>query len=282
MKDEEFQEAMHTWAESEVASAPDLRPTAEMVGLVRAKQEPRRVLSVSSRWALAGAAAASLVLIAALFALIFRSGVIPGTLPTSEEALIAQREGPEPVQTVIAAGGGKGQGGKGPDRGQAAFLHLVFEIQQQDAPIVQSIDLLNPPEQSPVLTPADNYRLVLEPVEERYVHVYQVTSSGSLVQLFPNPAYSAVPNPLLPGQLTMLPAEPNWLYLDGSPGEERLYVVASSQPLQDLDALYAQYTQEPDAASKRALLSDLLDTVETIAETHPEQAVALKFVFQHR
>jgi hypothetical protein len=245
-----------------------------MVRLVRAKQETRRALPVSSRWAVAGAAVAGLVLIVAAFALILRSGTIPGYLPTPEFTLIAQRVGPDVVQTTTVKGGGKGQGEKGPSRGLAAFRLLILELQRQDSPTVQAVDLLNPPGEPPILTPADNYRLVLEPVEERHVHVYQLTSFGSLVRIFPNPAYSKVPNPLPAGQLTMLPAEPNWLYLDGPPGQERLYVVASPRPLQALDDLYAQYSQGLDAAGRDEALSALLDLL--------ERADALEFAFQHR
>ncbi len=277
MRDDELQKALDTWAESEKESAPDLRPTEEMIRLVRAKGEPRRARLISSRWAVAGAAIAGLVLVVALFALLFRSGVIPGWPPTPEAALIAMREGPGELPTVIVQGGGKG-----PGRGQAAFRQLVLETQPQDSPTVQAVDLLNPPEEILVLTPADDYRLVLEPVEECHVYVYQMTSSGSLVQLFPNPAYSAVQNPLLPGQLTLLPAEPNWLYLDGSSGEERLYVAASPRPLPALDDLYAQYTQELDAVRKGEVLSDLLDVLYILAESHLGNVAAVEFSFQHR
>jgi hypothetical protein len=274
MRDDEFKKAMESWAESETESAPDLRPTPEMVRLVQAKQEPRRALPISSRWAVAGAAVAGLLLIAAAFVLILRSGATPGYLPTPEGTLIAQRVGPDVVQMTTVVRGGKGQGEKGPSRGQAAFQQLVFELQRQDSPVVQTVDLLNPPGESPTLTPADNYRLVLEPVEERHVHVYQLTSPGRLARLFPNPAYSEVLNPLPAGQLMMLPADPNWLFLDGPPGQERLYIVASPQPLQALDDLYAQYSQGPDAASRDETLSDLLDLL--------ERADAVEFSFQHR
>ncbi|MGD8626393.1 MAG: DUF4384 domain-containing protein [Anaerolineae bacterium] len=276
MRDDEFKKAMDAWAESEIESAPDLRPTTEMIRLVQARQEPRRALPVSSRWALAGAAAAALLLIAVLFASMLRSGLIPGYLPTVEGTLIAQRQGPAAVQTVIVTGG------KGDGRGQAAFRQLVFEIQQQDSPTVQAVDLLNPPREPLVLTPADNYRLLLEPVEAQHVYVYQRTAAGNLVQLFPNPAYSPVPNPIPPGQLTVLPAEPNWLYLDGVPGEERLYLVASPQPLHDLDDLYTRYRQAPDAAGKAELLSELLGMLDSLVETQPDGAGAVEFAFQHR
>lgn len=275
MRDDEFQKAMDAWVESEIQSAPDLRPTAEMVRLVQAKQAPRRGMPIASRRVVAGAAIAGLVLIVALFALILRSSVIPGWPPAPQETLIAQRLGLDVVQTAIVKGGGKGPGEKGPVRGGAAFQRLVFEIQQPVSPIVQAVDLLNPPRETISLTPADNYRLVLEPVEARHVHVYQRTSSGSLVRLFPNPAYSPAPNPLLPGGATVLPAEPNWLYLDGVPGEERLYVVASAGPLQDLDDLHARYDQEPDAAARDEALSELLARLETTTGL-------VEFAFQHR
>ena len=277
MKDDEFQKALDTWAESEIESAPDLRPTEEMVHLVEAKQEPRRALPITSRWAVTGAAAAGLVLVAALFALLLWSGIIPGWPHAAEAPLIAMREGPGELPTVTVQGGGKG-----PSGARIAFRQLALETRQQDSPNVQAVDLLSPPEESVVLTEADDYRLVLEPVGDRHVYVYQLTSSGSLVQLFPNPAYSAVSNPLLPGQLTMLPAEPNWFYLDGSPGEERLYVTAAPQPLPALDDLYAEYTQEPDAARKRELLSDLLDVLYILTETHAGNVAAAEFSFQHR
>lgn len=279
MRDDEFQKAIDIWAESEIESAPDLHPTAEMVRLVQTKQETRRARPTPSRWAMAGAAAAGVILIAALFALILRSGAIPGYTPTPEPMLIAQRVGPSAVQTTIAHDEGKGTGERGASWGLDAFRQLLFEIQRQDSPTVQAVDLLNPPEETVTLTPADNYRLTLEPGEERYVYAYQLTSSGSLVQLFPDPAYSAVANPLAPGQLTRVPAEPNWLYLGGAPGEEQLYVIASPQPFQELDDLYAQYTQEPDEASKREILPDLLHMLDTIAETRPDGADAVVFVF---
>lgn len=282
MRDREFQKAIETWAEAEIESAPDLHPTPEMVRLVQAKEEPRRARPVPSRWAMAAVAVAGSLLIIAISALILRSGLIPGYGPAPEAALIAQRVGPDTIQTTIVRGEGKGTGAKGPSRSMSAFRQLLLKVQRPDSAEVLAVDLLNPPEETVVLTPADNYRLALELLQECHVYAFQYTSSGSLVQLFPNPAYSPAANPLPAGQLTLLPAEPNWLYLDGPPGEERLYVVASPGPLQDLDDLYARYTQAPDGAGTRERLADMLAFLDTIAETHPERADAVTFVFQHR
>ena len=280
MRDREFQKAVERWAEAEIESVPDLRPTPEMIVLVQAKQEPRRARAISSRWAVA--ATAGILVVAALVTLILKPGLIPGYTPTPEATLIAQRVGPDAVQTVIVQGEGKGAGAKGPARGLSAFRQVLFEVQRPDSPALLAIDLQSPPEETMVLTPADNYRLALELVDERHVYVYQSTSSGSLVQIFPNPAYSAAENPLLPGQLTSLPDEPNWLYLDGVPGEEQLYVLAAPEPLRRLDTLYAKYTQETDETIKREHLLDLFDWLRTIIELGPEHAEAVGFSFQSK
>ena len=280
MKDKEFQKAVEKWSEAELASAPDLRPTPEMVGLVRAKEEPRRARTASSRWALAAVAAASILLIVALSALILRSGQIPGYAPAPEATLIAQRVGPDAVQTTIVQGEGKGTGAKGPARGRSAFRQLLFEVQRPDSAEVLAVDLLNPPAETVVLTPADNYRLALEPLEERHVYAYQYTSSGSLVQVFPNPAYNAAENPLLPGEVTRIPAEPNWLYLDGAPGEERLYVLAAAQPLRELEKIYAEYVKETDEAVKREHLLVFFDQLQWITEMESDHVDARGFVFR--
>jgi hypothetical protein len=282
MRDDEFKKALDTWAESEVESAPELHPTAEMVRLVQAKQKASRTLPGVSPWALVGAATAGLVLIATLLALILNSGIVPGYSPTPEGMLVAQRVGPVEVQTAIVKGGGKGRGEKGSTQVAAVFRQLELQYKEQDSPTVQAVDLLNPPEETTTLTADDNYRLILEPAEEIHAYVYQLTSSGDLVELFPNTAYGQVSNPLAARQPTVLPAEPNWFYLDDTPGEERLFVVASPKPLEGLDGLYDQYVQAADGASKREPLSALLDLFKDIAANDPKGAVETEFVFQHR
>ena len=280
MRDREFQKAIETWAEAEIESAPELRPTPEMVRLVQAKQEPHHARPVPSRWAMAAVTVAGILLIVALSALILRSGLIPGYGPAPEATLIAQRVGPDAIQTTIVRGEGKGAGEKGASRGMSTWRQLLFEVQRPDSPSVQAVDLLDPPEETVVLTQADNYRLSLELVEERHVYVYQYTTSGSLVRLFPNPAYSTAENPLPPGQLTRIPVEPNWLYLDGSSGEERLYVIAAAQPLRKLEDIYTEYTKETDEAIKREYVPVFFDRLQTIIDMEPDHVDATGFNFQ--
>ena len=180
MRDDEFNKAMETWAEAEVESAPDLHPTPEMVRMVQAKQDSRPAFPVSSPWAVAGTATAALLLVVALLALLHRSGVLPGRVPTGHEALVAQRPGPDALEMTVVPSEGQGKGEKGRGRELDAFRKLVFQVRRHDSPLVQAIDLLAPPEEALVLERDDSYRLVLELAEARHTYIYQVTSSGGL------------------------------------------------------------------------------------------------------
>jgi hypothetical protein len=280
MRDDEFDKAMETWAEAEVESAPDLHPTPEMVRMVQAKQDSRRAFPVSSPWVMAGTATAGLILVVALLALLHRSGVLPGRVPRGHETLVAQRPGPDAIEMTVAPSGGKGKGEKGRERELDAFRQLVLQVRRHDSPVVQAIDLSAPPEEALVLGRDDSYRLVLELAEERHTYVYQSTSSGGLVQLLPSPAYGTVTNPVQPGKDITVPAEPNWLYLDGLRGEQHLYIVTSTLPLQELDDLYSRYNREGDAATRRENLSALQATLDLLVGTPSPHAGAVEFVFR--
>jgi hypothetical protein len=122
----------------------------------------------------------------------------------------------------------------------------------------------------------------MEPNEERHVYVFQLTSSDVLVKLFPDETYSSVQNPLRQGLMYHLPSKSNWFYLDDIEGEERLYVIASAGPLQDLEDLYARYSRADDASNKQELLAGLRKQLETIAEARPEKATGWVLVFNHQ
>ncbi len=249
MQDKDFDEIMDTWADHETESAPKMRPTADMYRLVRARQKRKPAFFVRSRWVMMGAAVASLAAI--LYVVLFR-----GLSSGQDMAWVGQREGFGSEQQVAMMPGPRA--GKGP----LLFGQLVFHFQRQDSRFIQGIDLQTPPSQIIPLTPADNYRLFLEPAEDWYVYVFQLPSSGDLANLFPNKASSPVQKPLRRGLLYYLPPEPDWFYLDtdAAPpgGKERLYVVASARPLQGLDELYAQYSQADDESDKQAILSSLI------------------------
>lgn len=284
MRDEDFERIMNTWADHETESAPEMHPTASMYRMVRArrKREKRKpVFPFYSRWAAVGTAVASLVVVAILYTVLFHPSIFLDLPSGQEVACVGQREGFASEKGVIVTGPvlppDKGRG-----KGPISFRHLMFHFQKQDSRFVQGIDLRAPREEAITLTSADNYRLFLEPAQNCYVYIFQLTSSDILVKLFPNETYSLVQNPLRRGQTHHLPSEPNWFYLGENRGEERLYVIASAQPVQGLDELYTQYGQADDESNKQEALSSLIETLDAIEDTHPEEAVGWVLVFNHQ
>ncbi len=263
MSDKDFEKIMDTWAEHEVESAPEMRPTADMVRMVQARQKRKFSFLVFSRRAMIGAAVANLLVVAILYAVFFRPSTPSDVPPSQQIASIGQREGFAEQGVVIQEPGTPDKGrGKGP----VPLELLAFHFQKQDSRI-HSIDLQAPPKKAIALTSADNYRLLLEPAQDCYLYVFQWTSSHTLVKLFPNETYSPVQNSLRRGQTLHLPSEPNWFYLGENEGQERLYVIASVQALQDLEYLYTRYDQADDAAREQETLSNLLSRLENVAQS---------------
>jgi hypothetical protein len=282
MQDKEFETIMEAWAEHETEAAPEMRPTADMIRLVRARQKKRPVSPFSSRWAAAGIALASLLVLAVLYVALFQPSFLFERPPAQQVAAVGLRQGFAAEKGVIVRGTAmppdKGQG-KGPP---LSFERLEFQFQKQGSQSIEAVDLRGPYEETITLTSADNYRLLVAPAGDYYVYVFQLAASGVLVKLLPNEEFSSTQNPLQQGQAYSLPAEPNWLYLEGEGGEERLYVLASERALQDLEDLYAQYSQASDEASRQQILSVVLDKLEAIAGAEHQEMAGWVFTFQHR
>ena len=273
MQNKDFDEIMDTWADHETESAPKMRPTADMYRLVQARQKRTPAFFVRSRWAVMGAAVASLVAI--LYVALFR-----GPQSGQDMAWVGQREGFGSGQEIAMMPGTRA--GKGP----ILFGQLVFHFQRQDSRFIQGVDLQTPPSQIIPLTPADNYRLFLEPAVDCYVYVFQLTASGDLAKLFPNKASSPVQNPLRRGQMYYLPPEPDWFYLntDAAPpgGQEHLYIVISAQHLEDLTKLYARHSQTDDESDKQAILASLIAQLDAIKNNRSDEANGWMLILEHQ
>jgi hypothetical protein len=274
MRDEDLEKIMERWADHEIASAPEMHPTADMYRMVRAKMRRNRFSVLFARRFAVAAAAAGLVVFLVFYTMIFQPDMRSGAPVGQKVALVEQREA-FPAEKGVVVKGAVSPSGKSGRGGPAVFSQLMFQYQKQDSKSVEGIDLQLPQEEMVTLTQADNYRLLLEPVEDRYVYVFQITPSNILARLFPDEAYSAVQNPLQAGSRHYLPSEPNWFYLRGDVGEAHIYVVASPLPLRGLEDAYIHYTQMYDETQKQELLAQLVNTLETIRESR-------MFAFYHR
>jgi hypothetical protein len=262
MRDQDFEKIMEAWAEQETASAPDLHPTADMYRMVQARQKRRPILPIFSPRVTLAAAAASLTLFVVAYILLFPPSMRSDSPPVQRVALLGQREGFVPESDVVVRGATIGSYNE-KNRTGPPPVQLLLHLQKRDALFVEAINLLAPPKETITLTSADNYRLLLAPGRDGYVYVFQLTSSNTLVKLFPNRVYSAAQNPLQRGQTHYLPSKPNWFYLDPEPGKERLYIVASPGSLPDLEDLYARYSQAQSETDQQEILSKLLEQLET-------------------
>lgn len=281
MRDEKFEKTMEAWVKHETLSAPEMHPTVEMYRMVEARGKPGILANLFSRRALWATAVASLMVLTVLYVRLYDPFRLFAPPPAPEVAYVGLRAAfaSEKGRIVIGtAGPSRG----GPKKEPTILAQLVLQSQEPDSPFVQAVDMQNPPHEAIKLTSADNYRLVLEPVKDGYVYVFQLTSPGVLVKLFPNETYHPARNPVRQGQLHYLPSEPNWFYLSQEKGEERLYVVASREPLPQLEDGHSEYSAADEGPRKQRLLSTLVEALETINETHADTAAGWVFSIDHR
>jgi hypothetical protein len=260
MLDQDLDKIAEKWAEEEAASAPKMRPTAEMYERVAALGRRRSLGALLARRPAWAAAAAVVVVCVLAFAIVQLAPlVVPGGGPqvayvSQREAFVTAKGGP-PVESL--------PGGKGPDRGPPPFPQIVFQVYGPGAPVVRSVDVMAAYTRPLVLAAEESYRLVLESAEARYVYVYQQTPAGALVSLYPNAEYSPATNPIPAAERVYLPVEPNGFYLEDAAGVSRLYVVAAEEPLPELESLYARYRRRIcfDRGKRLELLRQRLDVI---------------------
>ena len=121
------------------------------------------------------------------------------------------------------------------------------------------ISLLN---EGDPLRAADNFAVVVKPDNPSYIYIWQTDSSGEVFRVFPNSDFNPQGNPVSAKTEVWLPVAKNqrqWFHLDQNPGEEEIVIVASADPLQDLEDPLGLLSLSGvvDADTKRKIISDL-------------------------
>ena len=290
MKDRDFDDLMEKWAQAEAEAAHDLRPTAAMYEAVRGYKRARKPVFFFRRWLALSAAAAALLVLAIIYPVLFRPSSGPPEWLGRELELVGLHEIPvsdkgaehiEKAEKALAeADAVSPKRGK---KGRGDLLRRVeFQFRMEQAPEVKSFDLRHPREETISLTSADSYRLLLEPVDQLHVYVFQLSPQGALIRLFPNDTYAPYRNPLDRDPAYHLPPEPTWFHPGRQQGEERLYVLASPETLQDLENLYSEYTGEITRSRREAVLGELLGRIEGIMAGDRRPASGWMLPFLHR
>ena len=122
-----------------------------------------------------------------------------------------------------------------------------------------NISLLN---EGDPLRAADNFAVVVKPENPSYIYIWQTDSSGEVFRVFPNSDFNPQGNPVSAKTEVWLPVakgQRQWFHLDQNPGEEEIVVVASTEPLQDLEDPLGLLSLSGvvDADTKRKIISDL-------------------------
>jgi hypothetical protein len=95
---------------------------------------------------------------------------------------------------------------------------IEFQYQPKGSEAITKLDFTSAQEETISLSSDDNYRLILQLPQERYVYVYQVKDQKQLVRLFPNAEYYPAQNPLQAGKRITIPLPPNWFYVGKEAG----------------------------------------------------------------
>jgi cytoskeletal protein RodZ len=118
---------------------------------------------------------------------------------------------------------------------QVESQKIQFQLQAEGTKAIKGWDIDSLQDEILSLSSEDNYRLQLIVAEESYVYVLQTSAEDRTEQLFPNPVYSPMKNPLQAGKISHIPLSPNWFFVEKEEGEMRLYVIASDKPIHDWD-----------------------------------------------
>jgi cytoskeletal protein RodZ len=159
---------------------------------------------------------------------------------------------------------------------------IEFQYQPHGSESIEGLDIQHSQDEILTLSSMDNYRLILQLPQERYVYVFQVGADKQLIRLFPNSEYSPTQNPLQAGKTVIIPLPPNWFYVGKDGGEVQVYMVDSAEPLQDWDEIYALYSQTEKRAKRKQIATGLLDQIEQDKKKLEEEVSVRVFKFNVR
>ena len=138
------------------------------------------------------------------------------------------------------------------------------------------ISLLN---EGDPLRATDNFAVFVKPGSPSYIYIWQTDSSGEVFRVFPNSDFNPQGNPVSAKTEVWLPVakgQRQWFHLDQNPGEEEIIIVASADPLQDLEDPLGLLSLSGvvDADTKRKIVSDLHRAQAKLSVGKPAQDAA--------
>lgn len=107
------------------------------------------------------------------------------------------------------------------------------------------------------LVSGDEVRVMFSASADGYAYVLSKDLRGEVKVLFPSAALAAASRVRL-GQVYQAPADGSWLRLEDQAGLDTLYVVASYEPVENLEAIVEGRDEEASATARPALLESTI------------------------
>lgn len=118
-----------------------------------------------------------------------------------------------------------------------------------------------------ILRSGDRLKLFIEPQNEMHVYLLHLSSEGDLTFLFPGAGRPAL---IAPGVQVFIPEGARWFQLDTSTGQEKFYVIASTQQLERLENLYTRHVTLKDKPALQASADSILDEIKQLRLKHKQ------------
>jgi hypothetical protein len=256
MAKDDFDRLMEKWVDHETRSVPDLHPSQEMYRLVESTRQTKGVHLIRAGWKQIAIASVSLMVLVITFLLVTRPSIFFDRQPEAAVAYLPVQSGPEIDKEVIVLAPRPPEKGVRTEPGEPQlFDQIVLQTYLPGAMAVESFDLRYPLRSQLVITAEHLHRMQIESKLELYLYIYHFNPLGEPGQLFPNPVYCPIGNPVHSGERFTIPEEPDWFSILGEVGQHRIVLVASPDPIHQLDDLYLTYLQGKQGLERESALT---------------------------
>jgi Domain of unknown function (DUF4384) len=129
----------------------------------------------------------------------------------------------------------------------------------------------------------DMVRVKLEGNRNGYLYVIARGSSGNWKPLFPSPDINGGENRVAPHQRCTLPSSSQAFTFDEQPGEERIFLIYSAEPIRDIESMFPTLMQPAQADKPAGALPIITASAEPITDgfvAHMRQTYSRDLIVQ--
>lgn len=185
----------------------------------------------------------------------------PAAAPARRSAKASRKATPKPVESQPSQAAPAGEPVQAAESTPASITPVVTNAGYIQTPsplglryaLVQMVNgeerEVNP---QSVFHSGDMVRVKLEGNREGYLYVISRGSSGNWKPLFPSPDISGGENRISPHRRYTVPSSTQAFTFDEQPGEERLFLIYSAEPIQDVQSMFPSLIQPGNAERKAA------------------------------